>query len=183
MSKKTYNNHDEFVAEAIKRYGYYKIFRFWVDHNPFGSGKRTLLKGYIGDEILNTWGNAQDEIDGIDYAFGKMWRDDYTGTFTFAEDVEEVKQEEKNTSIKKGDKIWVELEVKNIAYDYIQTTDLTRFSYDQIKKHIPELKVGDMVEYLGLKYKIEFIKGKYAAVSYQGEICETNILLSKIKKI
>jgi hypothetical protein len=55
----------------------------WVDSNPFGDGKRTLLWFCIDtDKELSTYLGMQHKIKSVDYAYlGIRWYNEYKGSF------------------------------------------------------------------------------------------------------
>ena len=79
--------------EAIETYKQGEKFYAWVDHNPFGDGKRTKLSFVRLNSYITSYLNRQHNIGGCNYAWRDCWQHTYKGLF------EIIKEENTNTNM------------------------------------------------------------------------------------
>ena len=80
------------VLDYMEANNSYSLY-LWVDHNPKGEGKRTkLLFEMIYNDSITSWlpENLLPE-DPVDYQFNTSWAKYYEGTFTLAEETEDLR--------------------------------------------------------------------------------------------
>lgn len=134
MSKKTTNlTYDELIAIAPKHIP----FKIRVQSNPKGEGGEQILTAKITATVLHTSFDRQYYINGVDYAWGTSWRDEYKGTFDL---IEEDEKENKSAN--------------ELANEYFGTEskgfDPENLTFDGVK-----IEVGDEVEISNISSKFK----------------------------
>lgn len=140
--------------EQVKQYLINKgdIQKFWVESNPFGEGKRTLLEFRLDkNEDVSSFIENQDNIAGVDYSYSEYW-EDYEGTFELDEEpISNIKP----TPYKVGDVVEIKMDEESIESYWSSHLDSDTVDMLRKLKRIKIVAVKDTSHGLSYKFDVE----------------------------